>query len=125
MSLFDQPWHIIILLLVVLLLFGSSRLPGAARALGESMNIFKKSIKGHDDPGTAADGNAPSSQATFVPQAQSPQPAPPAQLTAQAVPADAAHQAQLDDLQRQIQELQRLSATGNSGVSDAPASSQN
>ncbi len=42
MGLFDSPTHIIILLVVVLLLFGSSRLPGAAKALGQSMNIFKQ-----------------------------------------------------------------------------------
>ena len=38
--------HIIILLVVVLLLFGSTRLPGAAQALGKSMHIFKRSVKG-------------------------------------------------------------------------------
>src|ERR1700685_234250 len=43
--------HIIILLVVVLLLFGSSRLPGAANALGRSMNIFKKSVQGKDENG--------------------------------------------------------------------------
>src|ERR1700729_4515595 len=38
--------HIIILMIVVLLLFGSRRLPGAAKSLGQSMHIFKKSVAG-------------------------------------------------------------------------------
>ena len=36
--------HIVILLLVVLLLFGASRLPNAARSLGRSMRIFKSEM---------------------------------------------------------------------------------
>ena len=40
-----QPWHWIILLLVAVLLFGSKRLPDAARSLGKSMRIFKSEVK--------------------------------------------------------------------------------
>ena len=40
-----QPWHWIILLLVAVLLFGSKRLPDAARSLGKSMRIFKTEVK--------------------------------------------------------------------------------
>lgn len=40
-----QPWHLLILLLVFLLLFGSKRLPDAARSLGKSMRIFKSEVK--------------------------------------------------------------------------------
>ncbi len=40
-----QPWHWIILLLVVVILFGSKRLPDAARSLGKSMRIFKTEVK--------------------------------------------------------------------------------
>lgn len=36
--------HILILLLVVLLVFGASRLPNAARSLGRSMRIFKSEM---------------------------------------------------------------------------------
>jgi sec-independent protein translocase protein TatA len=39
-----------ILLLVLLVLFGAKRLPGAARSLGQSMRILKAETKGlHDD----------------------------------------------------------------------------
>jgi len=40
-----QPWHWIILLVVVVLLFGAKRLPDAARSLGKSMRIFKAEVK--------------------------------------------------------------------------------
>ena len=37
-------WEILIVLFVVLLLFGSSRLPQLARGMGKSINEFKKGI---------------------------------------------------------------------------------
>lgn len=54
-----QPWHWIVLLVVVLLLFGSSRLPGLAKSVGQSMKIFKKEVKDlRDDKDKDADGSA-------------------------------------------------------------------
>ena len=88
--------HIIILLVVVLLLFGSTRLPGAAQALGKSMHIFKRSVKGLDED---KQGDS-ATHASVVP--------PPAQLTSPA--ADQSQQAQIDALQRQLSDLQRQSA---------------
>lgn len=40
-----EPWHVIVLLAVVVVLFGGKRLPDAARGLGRSMRIFKSEIK--------------------------------------------------------------------------------
>ncbi|GAA5155006.1 MULTISPECIES: Sec-independent protein translocase subunit TatA [Amycolatopsis] len=40
-----QPWHLIILVLIVVLLFGAKRLPDAARSIGKSMKIFKAETK--------------------------------------------------------------------------------
>lgn len=40
-----HPWHIIVLVIVVVLLFGYKKLPDAARGLGRSMRIFKSEIK--------------------------------------------------------------------------------
>jgi sec-independent protein translocase protein TatA len=133
--------HIIILLIVVLLLFGSSRLPGAARSLGKSMHIFRNSVKGvdaddEDNPSAANGTSATYTQATVMPgQPMAGQPMPgqpmpqqqwPAspQLTSQPVTSvpDPVQQAQIDDLQRQLSELQKASA-GN-GAQDAPPSSQ-
>ena len=46
--------EILILLIVILVLFGAKRLPGAARSLGQSMRIFKAETKGlrNDDDTT-------------------------------------------------------------------------
>jgi len=115
MSFFDAPWHIVLVLLAALLLFGSSRLPGAAKALGSSMNIFKKAIKG-DDEDHQADASSPE-QATFTPP-------PPPQLTSGST--GQSHQGQIDELQRQLNDLQRQAAGGTSGqeTPSAPAEPQ-
>jgi TatA/E family protein of Tat protein translocase len=39
---FQGPGELVIILLVVLLLFGSTKLPKLARSLGQSINEFKK-----------------------------------------------------------------------------------
>jgi sec-independent protein translocase protein TatA len=39
-------WELILILLVGMLLFGSKKLPGAARSLGQSLRIFKAETKG-------------------------------------------------------------------------------
>jgi sec-independent protein translocase protein TatA len=41
-----RPWHIIVLVVVLIVLFGAKRLPDAARSLGRSMRIFKAETKG-------------------------------------------------------------------------------
>jgi sec-independent protein translocase protein TatA len=48
-----QPWHIIVLLIVVLLLFGAKRLPEIGRSLGSSAREFKKGISGDESPTTS------------------------------------------------------------------------
>ncbi|WP_251150992.1 Sec-independent protein translocase subunit TatA [Cellulosimicrobium sp. Marseille-Q4280] len=40
-----KPWHIIVLVVVILLLFGARRLPDLARSVGQSLKIFKKEVK--------------------------------------------------------------------------------
>ncbi|MGH3755484.1 MAG: Sec-independent protein translocase subunit TatA [Pseudonocardiaceae bacterium] len=39
-------WELILLLGVLVLLFGAAKLPNAARAIGQSMRIFKAETKG-------------------------------------------------------------------------------
>jgi sec-independent protein translocase protein TatA len=39
-------WEIVLILAVVLLVFGSKRLPDSARSLGRSLRIFKAETKG-------------------------------------------------------------------------------
>jgi sec-independent protein translocase protein TatA len=41
-----RPWHIAILVGVLILLFGAKKLPDAARSLGRSMRILKAETKG-------------------------------------------------------------------------------
>jgi sec-independent protein translocase protein TatA len=69
----DIGWpEILIIAVVILVLFGSRKMPDAARALGRSLRILKTEVKGlHDDDDAPA------------------QPAPPAELPAgsSAIPA--------------------------------------
>jgi sec-independent protein translocase protein TatA len=48
-----EPWHLVILAVVFVALFGAKRLPDSAKSLGESLHIFKKSVRGPDDPAAA------------------------------------------------------------------------
>jgi sec-independent protein translocase protein TatA len=40
-----EPWHIFLLVLVLILLFGAKRLPDSARSLARSLRIFKSEMK--------------------------------------------------------------------------------
>ena len=53
------PWHIVVLLIVGLVLFGSKRLPDSARSLGRSLRIFKSEMKElNNDDKNDKDGNS-------------------------------------------------------------------
>ncbi len=41
-----RPWHIAVLVVVLVLLFGAKRLPDAARSLGRSARILKAETRG-------------------------------------------------------------------------------
>ncbi|NUS44825.1 MAG: Sec-independent protein translocase subunit TatA [Mycobacteriaceae bacterium] len=49
-----SPWHWAIVVLVLVLLFGSKRLPDAARGLGRSLRIFKSEVSKLQDDGKPA-----------------------------------------------------------------------
>lgn len=49
----DNPLHIAIVLLVVLMLFGAKRLPEIGRSLGTGLRGFKESLTG-EEPATPA-----------------------------------------------------------------------
>ncbi len=53
--------ELLIILLVVLLIFGASRLPGVGSALGKGIRSFKTSVTGEDDKPTT-DRNASEEQ---------------------------------------------------------------
>ncbi len=66
-----DEWHIIVLGLIILLLFGGKKLPELARGLGEAMREFKKASRDlHDDPPAASKPAppAPAQPAAAVPQ---------------------------------------------------------
>jgi sec-independent protein translocase protein TatA len=79
-----EPWHLLIVGLVVILLFGSKKLPDTARALGKSMRILKSETKAmKDDDATAGAGQTAESTSS-TPDDQ------PAPRIIQASPADTA-----------------------------------
>ncbi len=96
-DLFDSPWKVLIVAVVLIVLFGSKKLPDAARSLGKSMRILKTEV--HDLRGDEVETAQP----------------------AQAVSAPG--QQQIDQLQQQIRDLQQQSAAGEAAtVNGAPLS---
>jgi sec-independent protein translocase protein TatA len=81
-KLFDSPTVLIILIVAVILIFGSKRLPDAARGVGRSLRILKAETKGLMD-----DDDVTSQPGQVVQQApvQQPIPAPAQQPVAQPV----------------------------------------
>ena len=79
----DNPVHILILLVIILLVFGAKRLPEIGRSLGEGMRGFKDSLSGQPGQQTSL---------TAMPAAAPPAPAPapvPVAATPEAVVAQA------------------------------------
>jgi sec-independent protein translocase protein TatA len=96
-DLFDSPWKILIVAIVIIVLFGSRKLPAAARSLGQSMRILKTEVQGlHEENETQTTYTAPAATAA------------PAQI-APTAPVDP--QAQIDALSAQLANLQQSVAT--------------
>jgi sec-independent protein translocase protein TatA len=94
-DLFDSPWKILIVAVVIIVLFGSAKLPVAARSLGKSMRILKTEVQGlHNDDEPSAPVQATAVQPPQA-QIQAAQPQPDAQAQINAL------QQQLNDLQQQ------------------------
>jgi len=66
---FPSGWELVLVLLVVLLIFGSKRLPDSARSLGRSMRIFKAETKGlrSDEEPVEGPSALPPAQTRFDP----------------------------------------------------------
>ncbi len=99
-DLFDSPWKILIVAVVLIVLFGSRKLPDAARSLGKSMRILKTEVQDlhhdHDKPEETS--------------------------PAQAV-AGVQQQQQIEQLQQQIRDLQEQPSTGGATAANgAPLS---
>ena len=52
------PPELIIILVIVLLLFGSSKLPQLARSLGQASNEFKKGVREPEETATKGEASA-------------------------------------------------------------------
>ncbi|MBB3051007.1 sec-independent protein translocase protein TatA [Prauserella isguenensis] len=109
-----QPWHLIILVLVVVVLFGAKRLPDAARSIGKSMKVFKaetKDLRGEQSDQDSGESDATTSTtttSTTTPDAK--------QISTPTVKADAevtdatsvqSADVQVEQLQRQLDELKQ------------------
>lgn len=73
-----KPWHIIVLVVVLILLFGAKRLPDAARGLGRSLRIIKAETRGLADDDVQAKADAQQTgRAPLTPTEDRPAPPPP------------------------------------------------
>jgi sec-independent protein translocase protein TatA len=90
-DLFDSPWKILIVAVVLIVLFGSKKLPDAARSLGKSMRILKAEVQDLHGDHDAQGGTLPDP-----------------------------HQQQIEQLQQQIRDLQQAPANGAATVNGAP-----
>ncbi|MER6530623.1 Sec-independent protein translocase subunit TatA [Streptomyces sp. NPDC001508] len=66
-----EPWHLLIVAVVIILLFGSKKLPDAARGLGKSMRILKSEAKAMKDEDGTRTPEVPPEGASARPTAES------------------------------------------------------
>jgi sec-independent protein translocase protein TatA len=58
-----KPWHIVVVVLVFVVLFGAKRLPDSAKSVAKSLRIFKDELKTPDEKKTD-DGSSSTPSAT-------------------------------------------------------------
>jgi sec-independent protein translocase protein TatA len=97
------PWHIVILVVAFMVLFGARKLPGAAQSLGQAMRIFKSETKGLNTDRDDAQAAPVTPPAAVAGQVAAPAPAP-------APAAAPSQQEQIDALQRQLSDMQAKNA---------------
>ena len=95
-DLFDSPWKVLIVAVVLIVLFGSKKLPDAARSLGKSMRILKTEVQ--DLRGDHEVEAAKPAQAVAAPD----------------------HQQQIDQLQQQIRDLQQKADAAQGAPVETP-----
>jgi sec-independent protein translocase protein TatA len=100
----DNPIHILLLLIVLLLVFGAKRLPEMGRSLGDGMRGFKESLNGSRPHDSLSAVQTPETALTVAP------PVPDAMLFTRAPSADSG-----DDL---------ATHTRNNAVAPADSSAQ-
>lgn len=65
-------WHLLVILVVVLLLFGATKLPALAKSMGQSARVFKGEMKAMKDDDAAAAPTTPPAQSVAAPTLQPP-----------------------------------------------------
>ena len=101
-----SPWHLLILVAVLVLLFGAKKLPDAARSVGRSLKILKaetKDLHGDNNADNAEDQNdqPPAPAAKALPSAQ--------KAATNGAPTD---DDKVAELQRQLDELKQQKNAG-------------
>ncbi|WP_434994325.1 Sec-independent protein translocase subunit TatA [Arthrobacter sp. Ld5] len=78
-----EGWHIVIIIVLAIVLFGAPKLPGLARSVGQSLRIFKSEVKQMKDENNTGEAGADpvegrvvntSAPQTYTPTYQSPVP---------------------------------------------------
>jgi sec-independent protein translocase protein TatA len=69
---FQTPWHIVLLLLIALLLFGGKRLPEIGKALGSGMREFKDAVTGNSPDASDTQPELPPAEPTATPTTSTP-----------------------------------------------------
>ena len=72
MGYLETPWHIILLLLIALLLFGGKRLPEIGRSLGSGMREFKDAVTGKSPAAPDVQPELPPAEVTATPTTATP-----------------------------------------------------
>jgi sec-independent protein translocase protein TatA len=67
-----QPWHIVVLLAIALLLFGGKRLPEIGKSLGHGMREFKDGISGNSPAPADEQPELPPAEPTATPTTATP-----------------------------------------------------
>jgi sec-independent protein translocase protein TatA len=112
-DLFDSPWKLLIVAVVLIVLFGSKKLPDAARSVGKSLRILKTEVGSlHEDEPPA--GTLATAQTAPVEES--------ARLTAG--PVTSGQQSQVEILQQQIRDLQRAATVDDTPARTAPGPQQ-
>lgn len=63
-----EGWHIVIIVVLAILLFGAPKLPGLARSVGQSLRIFKSEVRQlKDEDGPSAPVTDPVTGAVIPP----------------------------------------------------------
>ena len=57
-------WHLLIILVIIVLLFGATRLPAVSKSIGQSVRIFRKEVKTMKDEPSAEDVAAAESKSS-------------------------------------------------------------